>query len=117
MLLKKVSTSFDNIHNREYTGLVLLDLKKTFDSVSHKILLNKLEHYGIRDPTLTLLKSFLQRQQYVSPNGCKSKLQSNGYGVPQGSTLGPLLFILYGMTCQVLYKLFHDFSLTTLPLY
>jgi len=68
-----VSTSFDNIHNTEYTGLVLLDLKKAFDSVSHKILLIKLEHYGIRGPTLVLLKSFLQRQQYVSLNGYESK--------------------------------------------
>jgi len=74
---------------------VLLDFKKAFDSFSHKILLIKLEHYEVRGPTLALLKSFLQRQQYLSVNGYESKSQSNGYGVPQGSTLGPLLFILY----------------------
>jgi len=81
-----VSTSFDNIHIREYSGLVLLDLKKAFDSVSHKILLNKLENYRIRGPTLTLLKSFLQRPQYDFLKGYESKSQSNGCGVSQGST-------------------------------
>ena len=74
-----------------YTGLIFLDLTKTFDTVNHEILLHKLDHYGIRGQSNNLLRAFLKRKQYVSING------SNSYddGVAQGSTLGPLLFLIY----------------------
>ena len=75
---------------------VYLDLAKAFDTINHKILLNKLEYYGIRGRTLEWLRSYLDRRmQYVCYNGLKSETKPVEYGVPQGSVLGPLLFILY----------------------
>ena len=73
-----------------------LDLAKAFDSVSHDILLSKLEKYGIRGNVLDLFKSYLsQRYQFVELEGKKSPLALIEYGVPQGSILGPLLFLIY----------------------
>ena len=54
-----------------------------------------LQHYGIRCPSHQLIKSFLERKQFVSINGVNSDLQRNSFGVPLGSTLGPLLFLIY----------------------
>ena len=76
-------------------SLVFLDLTKAFDSVNHDILLFKLEHSGIRGSANQLIKSFLSCKQFVSIKGAKSKLLQNNYSVPQGSILGPLLFLLY----------------------
>ena len=60
------------------------------------ILLQKLKHYGIHDTALALFESYLSnRQQYVDYNGTESKLEYITTGVPQGSILGPLLFIIY----------------------
>ena len=73
-----------------------LDLSKAFDTVYHKILLSKLEHYGIRGPPLKWFHSYLKnRTQYTLANGTKSDVRNINYGVPQGSILGPLLFLLY----------------------
>ena len=58
-----------------------------------KTLLSKLEHYGIRGSALTLIRSFLKRQQFVMLNEKSSKTLPNDFGVPQGSMLGPLLFL------------------------
>ena len=73
-----------------------VDFQKAFDTVNHNILLHKLHHYGIRDSSLRWFESYLtNRKQYVSVLGFKSNLSSIKHGVPQGSVLGPLLFLIY----------------------
>ena len=84
------------IDNNELTCGLFLDLSKAFDTVNHNILLQKLEHYGIRGTALNLFKSYLSnRKQYVQIDKCKSKTLPITCGVPQGSVLGPLFFILF----------------------
>ena len=84
------------IDQGEMIGVVLVDFKKAFDLVDHDILLTKLKLYGIRNETLLWFKSYLsQRQQQVSINNTKSSFRHISCGVPQGSILGPLLFLLF----------------------
>ncbi len=88
-----VITSFENKHN---TLGVFLDLSKAFDTIDHKILIRKLEWNGIRGRALEWFKSYLSnRKQYVQYRNSKSTTLTMSCGVPQGSVLGPLLFIIY----------------------
>ena len=103
---KKLSTSYallnltENIQQEIDKGRfgcgIFIDLQKAFDTVDHKILISKLEHYGIRGLSNHWFSSYLsERKQYVSINGYNSDLKSIQCGVPQGSILGPLLFLIY----------------------
>ena len=85
------------IDNNLYTCGVFLDFAKAFDTVNHQILLKKLEEaYGIRGIPLKWFTNYLfNRQQYVSLNSVESSKQTMNCGIPQGSSLGPLLFLLY----------------------
>ena len=75
---------------------VFIDLRKAFDTIHHLLLIKKLSHYGIRGLASNWLSSYLlNRKQFVNYNGVNSDLQNVVYGVPQGSILGPKLFILY----------------------
>ena len=95
-LISITETINKTIEDKKYGCGVFIDLKKAFDTVNHKILLQKLEHYGIRDMALAWFESYLNgRKQYVSLNGCDSGIKDISCGVPQGSVLGPLLFLLY----------------------
>ena len=86
----------NNLDNRQTTCAIFLDLAKAFDTVSHDILLQKLEAYGIRGTCLKLFESYLKnRYQFVKLENAKSIISLIEFGVPQGSILGPLLFLLY----------------------
>ena len=86
----------DALDNGKFACGIFIDLQKAFDTVDHKVLLKKLEYYGIRGISNDWFKSYLtNRQQFVSINGYNSSKQPMVYGVPQGSVLGPLLFLIY----------------------
>ena len=77
-------------------GVVFIDLKKAFDTVTQKILLQKLLHYGILAKKLQWFKSYLSNSsQFTRVNGIDSEIENINIGVPQGSCLGPLLFYIY----------------------
>jgi len=95
-LLDAQNTLISSLHKKQISLLLLIDFSKAFDMVDHKILLHKLNHYGIRGIANKWFKSYLtNRKQYVSINGADSSCRDMEYGVPQGSILGPLLFVLY----------------------
>ena len=95
-LLNAKHSILEALNKKQTALLLLIDFSKAFDMVDHKILLNKLAHYGIRGIALDWFKSYLQdRKQYVAVNGKTSDEHSIKFGVPQGSILGPLLFIIY----------------------
>ena len=75
---------------------IYLDLSKAFDTLDHNILLHKLSHYGVKNTAFDLFKSYLSnRKQYVELINSRSAYAPLHVGVPQGSILGPLLFIIY----------------------
>ena len=92
-MYEKVSSALDK---QEYSLGVFIDLSKAFDTLDHQILLKKCSHYGIRGSLLLWLHSYLNsRSQFVQFLGNRSGTLHINCGVPQGSILGPLLFIIY----------------------
>ena len=86
----------NSLEKGEISCCILLDFAKAFDTVNHSILVQKLNHYGIRGKALQLIESYLtDREQCVQINEAVSNMEKIKHGVPQGSILGPLLFLLY----------------------
>ena len=82
--------------NNETPINIFLDLSNAFDTSYHNILLDKLNYYGLDDTAIKLFRSYLTiRYQYVQIENAKSQLLEINTGVPKGSILGPLLFIIY----------------------
>ena len=92
-LIDKISKQLDS---NQTPICLFLDLSKAFDTLNHDILLSKLKYYGLTDAPLRWFNSYLlDRKQYVELDGKKSSVSFINTGVPQGSILGPLLFIIY----------------------
>ena len=92
-LLNKIS---DSLNKKKFSAVIFCDLKKAFDTCDHQILLKKLEKIGVKNMELKWFKSYLtNRKQFVQIGDIKSCLLSIEKGVPQGSILGPLLFLIY----------------------
>ena len=110
-IVEKIKNTIDK---GKYGCGIFIDLKKAFDTVNHQILLSKMEHYGIRGTLLKWFESYLtDRKQFVYHNGESSSLKSISCGVPQGSVLGPLLFLIYvndipNMSSKLIFYLFAD---------
>ena len=97
LALQSVINNIINTSETKETGYcIFLDFAKAFDTVNHDILISKLSHYGIRGTSLNWFKSYLNnRRQHTEINGILSDIDTIRCGVPQGSVLGPLLFLLY----------------------
>lgn len=95
-ITKFLNTLYQNL-DKGYKNLgIFLDLSKAFDMVCHKILLVKLEKYGVRGLSLDWFNCYLSRRRhFVEQDGHSSKMLFSTLGVPQGSILGPLLFVIY----------------------
>lgn len=92
-LVEHVNNCFDQ--NKKCVA-VFLDLAKAFDTVSHTILLDRVEELGLRGLTLQIIKNYLsERKQFVNVDGCMSEALITETGVPQGTVLGPVLFLIY----------------------
>ena len=92
-LTESISNSIDS---KQHCAGVFIDLKKAFDTVNHKLLVEKLSFYGVRGVANAWLENYLMnRKQYVVVDNQASSMQFIKCGVPQGSVLGPVLFLLF----------------------
>ena len=109
-ITEKIREALDTGH---FACGIFIDLQKAFDTVDHIVLISKLDYYGARGIVKNWFASYLHnRKQFVSINGFKSSLKIIKYGVPQGSVLGPLLFLIYinDLSVAVKHSTVHHFA-------
>ena len=95
-VLKLMDFFYDTINNNQFCISIFIDYQKAFDTINHIILLGKLEKYGIRGTALALIKNYItDRKQQVRLNASLSDAKCTNIGLPQGSVISPLLFLLY----------------------
>ena len=95
-LIRLTDQILTNIDNDELTGLVFIDFRKAFDVIDHELLLNNLSLSGVRPSSVTWFKSYLsERKQFITLGKVKSEQLTVKQGVPQGSILGLVLFVLF----------------------
>jgi hypothetical protein len=93
---KLINDILQALNNKKKCGGIFFDLEKAFDRVDHNILMNKISYYGVNGVFFSLIKSYLEnRYQKTKFNNKLSKWKKIRKGVPQGSILGPLLFLIY----------------------
>ena len=86
----------DNINEGMMNAIIFFDLKKCFDTINHDLLLSKLQKYGVEDNELLWFTDYLSdRSQAVNVDGCIFSFSNINTGIPQGSVLDPLLFLIF----------------------
>ena len=94
--LELTESIYNSIDSKQHCAGVFIDLKKAFDTVNHKLLVEKLSFYGVRGVANAWLENYLMnRKQYVVVDNQASSIPFIKCGVPQGSVLGPVLFLLF----------------------